>query len=266
MLDINFLKTTNSKTINEFRKALYNNLTAPIDSMWEALYIANSETYLIENVNQTIGYCCIDENKSLLQLYVTHENRHLIKPIIKQLIEATLITSASLSSIEPISFNACLNLSTSTKTNTYCYEYSDSFLNIENTLNLELVSKDNSELLRTFYKNHIGFDDTFGYVDNLILRKELFMVKDANTILTTGECRLSDSQLNYADVGVAVNKEHRKKGLATKMLQQLAKEAIKQNRKPICSTTIDNIGSQKAIEKADFYCSNIIFDMKFIKS
>ena len=114
--------------------------------------------------------------------------------------------------------------------------------------------------------SHIGFDDTFGYVDNLISRKELFMVKDSNTIITTGECRLSDTQLEYADVGVAVNKEHRKKGYATKMLLQLAKEAIMQKRKPICSTTIDNIGSQKAIEKAGFHCSNIIFDMEFTES
>lgn len=261
-----FVKTANSETINNLRTEFYKSLTAPLDSMWQDLYIASSQAYLIEKNNQHIGYCCIDENNSLLQLYVNNKNKHLTRTIVEQLIEFKLITSASLSSIEPVSFNACLHLSKSIKTNTFCYEYSNQFLNVDNSLNLELVTNQDSQKLRDFYKNHVGFDDTFGYVDNLISRKELFMAKDFNSIITTGECRLSDSQLDYADVGVAVNKEYRKKGLATKMLQQLAREAINQKRKPICSTTIDNIGSQKAIEKAGFYCSNIIFDMEFTES
>ena len=135
---------------------------------------------------------------------------------------------------EPISFNTCLHFSKSLKTNTFCYQFSDSKINDEDTLNIELVSKYDSNKIRTFYKNHIGFDDTFGYVDNLIARKELFVLKESNTIISTGECRLSDTQLSFADIGVAVNKEHRKKGFATKMLHQLAKKAIRQKRKPIC--------------------------------
>jgi len=128
---------------------------------------------------------------------------------------------------------------------------------------VELVTIEYSNAIRSYYQEHVGFDDTFGYVDNLVSRNELYMSMEDNTIIATGECRLSDTQLNFADVGVAVNKEHRKQGLATKMLQQMAHKAMEQNRKPICSTTIDNIGSQKAIERAGFYCSNIIFDMKF---
>lgn len=54
------------------------------------------------------------------------------------------------------------------------------------------------------------------------------------------------------------------KSKSKKMLKQLVKKAMKQNRKPICSMTIENIGSQKAIEGAGFYCSNIIFDINLI--
>jgi len=263
---MNFIKTTNTEIIQKFRKELYKSFTAPLDSMWQDLYIASSQTFLIEKNVNYIGYCCIDANNSLLQLFVNSDNKFFIKLIVQELINSKHITSASLSSIEPLLFNACLFHSKSIKANTFCYDYAESNINDENTLEIELVSKANAKEIRTFYKNHVGFEDTFGYVDNLISRKELYMVKDSNTIITTGECRLSDTQLEYADVGVAVNTEHRKKGLASKMLQQLAKEAIKQQRKPICSTTIDNIGSQKAIEKAGFYCSNIIFDMEFTTS
>ncbi len=260
---MNFIKTENTDTVNNFRKALYKTFVAPLDSMWQDLYIASSQPYLIERDGQQIGYCCIDSNEALLQLFVNKENRHLVRDTVRDLIDSSLISSASLSAIEPVSFNACLFHSKSIQTNTLCYEYSNKDLDNENTLNVELVTTQYSNAIRSYYKDHVGFDDTFGYVDNLVSRKELFMALEDDTIIATGECRLSVTQLDYADVGVSVNTKHRKKGLATKMLQQMAHKAIEQNRNPICSTTIDNIGSQKAIEKAGFYCSNIIFDIKF---
>ncbi len=259
---MNFTKTDIS-TISKFRNELYKTFSAPLDSMWQDLYVASSQAYVIEMDSQHIGYCCIDDNKALLQLFVNNANRHLMRTVVSSLIDSKLIKSASLNSIEPVSFNACLFHSKSTTTNTYCYEYSNRTMDDENSLNVELVTPDYSNAIRSYYKDHVGFDDTFGYVDNLVSRKELYMTLEDDTIIATGECRLSDTQLDYADVGVSVNKEHRKKGLATKMLQQLANKAIAVNRKPICSTTIDNAGSQKAIERAGFYCSNIIFDMKF---
>jgi len=264
MLKINFIKTDDSNIINEFRKKLYKTFVAPIDSMWQDLYIASSQAYLIEKDNKQIGYCCIDNNGALLQIFVNAENKYLMQTIIRNLIDSKLISSASLSSIEPLSFNACLFHSISMQTNTFCYEYSNRALDDENSLNVELVTPEFSNAIRSYYKDHVGFDDTFGYVDNLVSRKELFMALEYDTIIATGECRLSDAQLDYADVGVSVNTQHRKKGLATKMLQQMAHKAIKQDRNPICSTTIDNIGSQKAIERAGFYCSNIIFDINLI--
>ena len=259
---MNFTKT-DINTINEFRKELYKTFVAPLDSMWQDLYIASSQAYVIDNEDENIGYCCIDSNETLLQVFVNNENRRQMRTIIKNLIDSKLIKLASLSSIEPIAFNACLFHSKSTTANTLCYEYSNILFDDENSIIVELVTPKYSNAIRSYYKEHVGFDDTFGYVDNLVSRKELFMVLENDTIIATGECRLSETQPNYADVGVAVNMEHRKKGLATKMLQQMAHKAIEQDRNPICSTTIDNIGSQKAIERAEFYCSNIIFDMKF---
>lgn len=261
---MNFIKTENTDVINDYRKELYKTFVAPLDSMWQDLYIASSQAYLIEKDNKYIGYCCIDNHAALLQVFVTNENRYLMRTIIRELIDSKHISSASLSTIEPVSFNACIFLSQSIKSNTFCYKYSNHPLNDEKSLKVELVTPEHSNALRSYYKEHVGFDDTFGYVDNLVSRKELYFALEEDTIIATGECRLSDTQLDYADVGVSVHTEHRKKGLATKMLQQMTHKAIEQDKKPICSTTIDNIGSQKAIERAGFYCSNIIFDISLI--
>ncbi|TJY33490.1 GNAT family N-acetyltransferase [Pontimicrobium aquaticum] len=259
---MHFLKT-DSNSISQLRTQLYKSFVAPLDSMWQDLYIASSQAYTIEKDSQNIGYCCVDDKSALLQLFLNSNNRHLMRVVVKNLIDLKLIISASLSSIEPVSFNACLFHSKSITTNTLCYEHSNKIINDKNMLHVELVTPEYSSAIRSYYKEHVGFDDTFGYVDNLVSRKELYMILENDTIVVTGECRLSDTQINFSDIGVAVNKDFRKQGLATRMLKELAKKAIEQNRNPICSTTIDNIGSQKAIEKAGFYCSNIIFDINF---
>lgn len=259
-----FIKTENTATINEFRIKLYQKFTAPMDAMWEALYIASSQAYLIENETQTIGYCCIDDQNSLLQLFLSEEKNHLIDSIVQSLVESKLISSAKLSSIEPVSFNACLSNSKSIQTNTLCFQYSNKPLENKYPLNIDLVSKENIPAIKAFLKDQISFDDNFGYTENLVERKEFYMVKESDNIIATSECRLSDSQPEFADLGVIVNKDYQGKGIATQVLQLQAKRVQEANRKPICSTTVDNIASRKAIEKAGFYCSHIIFDISFI--
>jgi predicted acetyltransferase len=179
------------------------------------------------------------------------------------LIESKLITHASLSSIEPISFNACLIQAKSVEVNTYCFQYSNRQTEKEHSNRLILATEADNGAIKTFFKEQIEFEDNFGYTENLLKRRELYMLKDSEIIIATGECRLSDSQKSFADLGLIVHKEYQKKGLGREILSLLTIEAQKANRSPICSTTVDNIASKKAIEGAGFYCSHAIFDLSF---
>ena len=185
-----------------------------------------------------------------------------MRDIISALIDSKLITSASLSSIEPIAFNTCLSLAKKTKENTYCFQYLSS-KKLNNKANLKQAFEKDIKAIKTFLLNQIGFIDTIGYTENLIQREALYYIIKDNVIIATGEYRLSPTQPNIVDLGVIVNKEFRKKGVATNILQTLAERAINNQKTPICSTTLDNIASKKAIENAGFYCSHVIFDMEF---
>jgi len=258
---MNFVKTDSPKTINKLRTKLYENLTAPIDAMWEQLYIASSQHYLIE-YNQVInGYCCINSEACLLQMFLLETYSQKAEQMIKALIDSKHIASAKLSSNEPISFNACLALSKSIKANTFCFEHTNVIREIDSTLELALVMAEDIPSVKKFLKEQVGMDDTFGYTENLVSRREIFMIKEADVIIATSECRMSDSQPEIADLGIIVNRDFQGKGIATQVLQMQANSVLKANKKPICSTTADNIASRRAIEKSGFYCTNIIFDM-----
>lgn len=260
---MNFIKTDITKTINELRSMLYQKLTTPIDAMWELLYIASSQHYLIKQDGIVLGYYCINNKEVLLQIFLLEEYNSKMDLVFKTLIKSKLISSASLSSNEQISFNTCLTYSKSIKTNTFCFQHLNTPIEIKSTLNLELVSTKDIPAIKIFLKEQVGMDDTFGYTENLVARKEIFMVKELGTIVATSECRMSDSQPEIADLGIIVNENYQGKGIATEVMQMQVNKVLKTNRKPICSTTFDNISSRKVIEKSGFYCSNIIFDISF---
>lgn len=255
----------NNETIAQLRVELYKKLSGPIDAMWEQLYIASAQHYTIEKDSKTIGYCCIDEVKSLKQIFLIDDYIYLTMQTINALINEDLICKASVSANEPISFNACLFYAKSMHANTFCFEYSNRAIKNGTDIPIVPVSKKDMPSVKAFFKNQIGFDDTFGYTENLVQRKELYLVKEGDSIVATSECRWSDSQVEFADLGVIVSKDHQGKGIATQILKQQIKRVLKANRKPICSTTLDNVASKKAIEKAGFHCSNIIFDLNFIE-
>ena len=196
-----------------------------------------------------------------MQIFLLEENNSKIEQVITALIDSKLITSASLSSNEPISFNACLSLSKSIKVNTFCFEHTGNTVDIDSTLKVELGKIDDIPSVKAFLKEQVGMDDTFGYTENLVARKEIYLVKKADVIIATSECRMSDSQAEIADLGIIVNSDFQGKGIATQVMQMQVNRVFKAKRKPICSTTLDNVAARKAIERSGFYCSNIIFDI-----
>lgn len=260
---MNFIKSDITDIIYRLRVKLYQKLKAPIDAMWELLYIASSQHYLIENNDKTLGYCCINEDACLTQIFLEQEYSSQMNQIIEDLIKSELIKSASLSSNEPIGFNACLFHSKSTKTNTFCFEHLNTAIKVDSSLNVELVSTEDIPDIKVFLKEQVGMDDTFGYTENLVSRKEIFMVKESDVLIATSECRMSDTQPEIADIGIIVNRDYQGKGIATQVMQLQVNRVLENGRKPITSTTLDNIASRKAIERSGFYCSNIIFDIKF---
>lgn len=260
---MNFIKTDSTKTIEEFRRKLYSELKSPIDAMWDILYIPSSQHYLISNAEETIGYCCVNSEGALLQIYLQNEFRVDMNKVITALITTKTMTSASLSTNEPIAFNSCLLQASSQQPNTLCYEYTNEIKQLDVKLKIEDVTSNDIPAVKSFLKEQVGMDDTFGYTANLVTRKELFQVREEGIIVATSECRMSDTQPHIADLGIIVNRNSQGKGMATKVLQQQVIKVLESGRRPICSTTVDNIASQKAIEKAGFYCSNIIFDFSF---
>ena len=101
-----------------------------------------------------------------------------------------------------------------------------------------------------------------GYLENLIARKELYALRENGEILATGEIRVSDSQPPFADLGVITRRQFRGRGVAAYLLGRLADQCLERKLRPICSTTVDNIASQRAIAKAGFLARHRLLEVQ----
>jgi len=256
-----FVKTECTDLILAMRIRLYSNLTAPIDAMWEQLYIASSQHHLIQEEGSTRGYCCVTSENCLVQLYLEESYCYNMKHTVQELLDLEIITCARLSSNEPIAFNACLSLAKSITPNTLCYQHTNLPIDINAECNIAIATAADISDIKLFLKEQVGMDDTFGYTENLVSRKEIFVIKDAGQLIATSERRISDTQPQFSDLGIIVHKSFRGKGIASDIMQMQVNRVLEEGRSPICSTTVDNVASQKAISRAGFYCSNIIFDI-----
>jgi len=67
---------------------------------------------------------------------------------------------------------------------------------------------------------------------------------------------------NYCDLGVWVAPAQRGKSIGTQILLHLRDFAITNNLKPSCGCAIDNIASQKTIEKSGFVSKHKLINFK----
>ena len=90
------------------------------------------------------------------------------------------------------------------------------------------------------------------YIGGLIEKKEIFSHEIGDTIIGTCEVRKSTTSPKFADIGMAVSPDFRRKGYGTYLLNKAKTIALEWGKAPICSCEKDNIGSYKSISNCGF--------------
>ena len=263
---ITIKEMTQQKELYQLKEAYFNDASAPLDGMWHFGFVPMSTHFGFYHYNELVGFCCINDDGYLLQFHMNKEllahAEHLFLAIIQSQTSIGLIKGAFASTAEPHYFALCFDNLPDCKTNSLMYQHVK-FLNGSDIDDIDLNLADQGELesLVTYAINAIGAPKEWltMYYANLIERKELWCFTKNDQIIATGECRFFDQfQSNYAELGVIVAAKHRGQGIATRVLDKLARHASSQGLHPICSTEKINIAAQKAIENAGFYAPHRI--------
>ncbi|MEM7351871.1 MAG: GNAT family N-acetyltransferase [Acidobacteriota bacterium] len=265
---IEILPRASFEELADLRRAYLRSQTAPIDGMWEA-FAAMAHQREIRSAGEKAGFFCVNEQGQILQFHVSAPFEPVAAELFARVVDRSEVRGAMVSTADPLFSSLCFDLHNEVRVNTYLYEDhhpSESPLAGEGEASLDLVEAYElttiADLQRGSFDQDPG-DWLLGYLENLITRRELYALRLGDEILGTGELRVSDSQPPYADLGVITMRRHRRRGVASHILWRLKQLGLDRELVPICSTTVENLGAQRAIAKAGFISRHRILQVTF---
>jgi predicted acetyltransferase len=260
-----FIKKIKKEDIEEMRKDYYTNLTAPMDDMWEEGIIPNGDFFTVNQDEFIAGYFVLDSEGVMIAFYVKKEEE--AGEIFKTIVAEKKIQKAYASTYDPLFYGQCVNLKKDISDNTFIYRLKGEVAIDLPFDNIDVVkgTMDDFEKILNHYIAGTGGPEEWlrGYLTKWIDNNGVIVFKLGNKIIGTGEIRPSISSNGYANIGMIVAKEFRRKGLATYIINVLTRMSKEKGYKSISSTTIDNIGSQKTFEKNGYECYHKIYTISF---
>ncbi len=253
------LQAATHGSIASLRTEYLSTLPAPLDGMGLAL-LEQATAWELHRAEQCVGYACVSATGHVLQFHVNPEHVDIGGQLFRYLLTTTGCRGALVSSFEPW-LPHCFDLDATCRVHTLLY-HDNAFAPPRvpaqrHQLRHQLRPVDRSALARTESFVRSCFPQDLGewlgtYLENLVARGELFALFEGDMLIGTGELRVSDLQPPCADLGVIVATDRRAQGHGTRILAELASRSRARGLTPICSTTVDNPGSQRAIERAGF--------------
>ncbi len=257
---ISLHKCSDLSSILDLKAQYLQSLVAPMDGMWEVGFTNPSPHWEIRMDGEQAGYYAANDEGTLLQFYVRPAFEKHGRPLFDHVIAQDTLTQAVVSTIDPSYLSFCLDVQKKVTVHTYLYEiHTEVRPDHPQAEGLDFRLIEAPELDRTiaFQQACLGSEKDLsgwlrGYSGNLIERKELFVLCRDDEWLGIGECRRSDSQEGITDLGMMVTPAHRGKGWATYILTRLSAHSTAHGQHAICSTTVENVGAQKAIIRSGF--------------
>ena len=257
--------------LKTLKNAYMMDTTAPLDGMWLCGFVHHAEHFGFYYKEALIGFCCINEDRFLLQFYLNPTYQDEGAGLFSSLFEEGILpggkaNGAFVSTAEPQFLSCCADQFRSFEVISLMYQLLSSIENRNRSndemsilgQNLRAIQLDEAV---SFAHAAIAAPREWltDYFGNLINRKELFGAWRDGQLIATGECRGYDSfQKPYADVGMIVSKQERGKGIATRVLKDLILVSKQRGLHPICSTEKGNLAAQKAITRSGFVARNRI--------
>jgi len=261
------IKKVEKEQIKGMTDQYYKDLCATMDDMWEKGIIGRSNYHRISFEGKEIGYFCLDDNKALLQYFVTDEYLYMTESVFAHILKDYKIKEGFVSTIEPRYLTLSMDHQTSVEGNSIMFAdaYKVSRENPIQGARFEVALPEEIDAVMKYSIEDAGLEGDWmiEYYKNIVSAGALHLLKIDGKIIGTGELRESTTQRPFADLGMTVGKEHRRKGLGSYILTYLKELCYEKDLKPICSTSVENISSKKAIENAGMYAYHRVLKVTF---
>lgn len=251
--------------LSELKSEHLGSLSAPLDAYWEEAVIGFADHYELQIDGQRIGFYCINSDHQLIAFHLTEEHAAHSESAMRHVIVEHHIKAALSGSNDPLFHSLCLDVASKVQLHTLLFQDNQKLtpeLNDFDELTFEVATDNDFDDVFKHYcatsgsmdtdSIETGFKNIEGYLRSVMDQHRIFVLREKGTLIATSECRISQTQKPYADIGMIVGNEYRRKGVGSYVLACTKAFCYQHNASPICSCEIDNIGSKKSIANAGF--------------
>ena len=254
-----------SSVLEDLKVEHLKTLSAPLDAYWEEALIGFADHYEIKIDGARSGFYCLNSDNQLVAFYLSKEHANHGGNALSYIINEHGVSAALAGTNDSYFLSLCLDVAANSRVHTLLFEdnlkISDEFTETDH-FSFELSSEDDFAEIFEHYcaasgsmdleSVETGFEDLKGYIRTVMDQHHIFVLRENGKLIATSECRISKTQKPYADLGMIVAEEHRRKGVGSYILARTKAFCYERDTSPICSCEADNIGSIKAITRAGF--------------
>ena len=245
------VKTSFDK-IKKYRTEYLNSLPEFQECFLEIM-IEKSNFYLLQTDSVNIGYVITNNDGVLIEFYVANKYVSVSNDFFRQILKELSITEIYCKSFDFLLLNNCL-------LNSFPYKvigvlFRDFVEPLVETDTGIRMKKSDFSAVNFLLNQDISIKELFETEQQLtefISNENVFEFYSNGDFVGCGMVLRTNPDWTFCDLGVWVTPPKRGKGIGAQIILKLREFAIKNEMKPSCGCSIENIASQKTIEKSGF--------------
>ena len=240
------------ETIRKFRTDYFNSLPE-FQELFIEIMIKNSDFYFLQKNSENIGYAIKNNDGVLIEFYLVNKYISSNNVVFRQVLKELSITEIYCKTFDFLLLDNCLQNSFSYMAIGVLYRDFVVPLVVEDTG--IMVQKSSLSSVKFLLNQDNSIKELFETGEQLteyIKNENVFEFYKGDEFIGCGMVLRTNSDWDYCDLGVWVPPLKRGNGFGSQIILKLRAFAIKNNMQPCCGCAIENVASQKTIEKSGF--------------
>ena len=248
--------------IKKYRTDYLNSLPE-FQELFLEIMITDSEFFLLQTDNVNIGYAVKNSDNVLIEFYVVNKYVSSSNEFFWQVLKDLSISEVYCKSFDFLLFDNCLLNSFPYKVIGVLYrDYVALFVETDEKITMQksdfssvnfLLNQDNS--IKELFETE---EQLLKFINN----ENVFEFYRNDEFIGCGMVLRTNPDWNFCDLGIWVNPSKRGYGFGAQIILKLRAFAIKNEMNPSCGCAIENVASQKTIEKSGFVSKHKLIEFK----
>jgi len=242
-------------TIDKIRgiRSEYLNSIPEFQELYIELMIDESDCYLLQSDGSDIGYAIINTNDILIEFYVIDKYLSGSYEIFRQLVMDLSVTEIYCKSFDSLLLSNCVLCSFPYSVIGVLYrDYVEPGLIPDRGITMIKSDLSSAGLFKQQDDSIKELFETDDQLTRFITKENVFEFSRNDEFVGCGMVIRTNPDWNYCDLGVWVKPSSRGHKIGSQIILRLREFAIENNWKPSCGCAVENIASQRTIERAGF--------------